>query len=197
MAMVKDELKINFSDGAVYILLDSCDDEGYGVDVTGEEGVGGALVGMCTFSFGHDENAEIMANDWGTYLYNQFRKLEGKSDATDEMYLVLDEFFCQYEEGSNDHLIVMEKMKAKMKEKEKEDEAFIQEFLHNYGAIDCGKCESLDVETLGTYQSDENGMYVDIKCKSCKKVSQDGDGEFWSYHTLSGSSITKKDEMGL
>lgn len=60
----------------------------------------------------------------------------------------------------------------------KQENMNVCEEFSSLSHVDCGKCYSEDVFLLGTYQIDGNGFFVDVKCNSCGKKSETGDGEF-------------------
>lgn len=65
MAKVIDEQKFYSPEGYTYVHLSIDDKNGYGVDVSAEQGVGGAMVGIDSFEFGNDEQ---LAMEWFEYV---------------------------------------------------------------------------------------------------------------------------------
>lgn len=80
MAKVKHQEVIEFDDGDVYVLWYSNDEEGYGIEVVGEEGKGGDLVTMEDWSFGHGEEAHDLSADWGDYMIKIIHEQSRNSD---------------------------------------------------------------------------------------------------------------------
>ena len=80
MAKVKDEVKIPFDDGDIYILYYSDDEEGYGIEILGEEGKGGDLVTMEDWSFGHGKKALKTSERWMSYVTHHIHKQPENSE---------------------------------------------------------------------------------------------------------------------
>lgn len=64
----------------------------------------------------------------------------------------------------------------------------------------CEKCESTRVLHHGTFTKEiiggqlDFGLYVDITCRRCGHVGQDGDSEFDVYYKINGDEIEYRDE---
>ncbi|MDO6657446.1 hypothetical protein [Anaerobacillus sp. 1_MG-2023] len=84
MAKVKSEVKVLFREGNVYIHWNVNDEDGYGVDITGENGIGGDLIDLGGWSFGLSEEMERLSQRWFAYvveiIQEQGSKLEEKGD---------------------------------------------------------------------------------------------------------------------
>ena len=79
MAKVVSEEKVFFPEGHVYILLDAGDEDGYSIDVLGEDGVDGDLVTMLFLNFPTCE----MRDHWAKAVIASVKDHEGKAGSLD------------------------------------------------------------------------------------------------------------------
>lgn len=73
------------------------------------------------------------------------------------------------------------------------DMSLCEEYRYVCG-VSCD-CESTNVKLLGTYEREEKGFFVDIKCLACGIVTQDGDGDFDDYFSIKDSGIVRKEDV--
>lgn len=73
MAKVKWEERIECKSGNIYLIYQVDDEDGYEVEMLGEQGKGGNMVGVCTFTFGHGEDNSKLANAFMGYAVSFLR----------------------------------------------------------------------------------------------------------------------------
>lgn len=73
MAGVKYQEKIHFPEGHIYVLMD----DDWGVEITGEDGIGGDLVGMGSWDFSTRE----AWNEWGNICINTITEIQERQKA--------------------------------------------------------------------------------------------------------------------
>lgn len=111
MGRIYKEVKVYFPEGHVYIHWDDGDeDAGWEIEVTGENGIDGDLVTMGGWSFGQDYWSEDIWMKWGNYIAEKIKALEGKEDATKEIYSILDLHECRYDLTDDNHLQDLDKI---------------------------------------------------------------------------------------
>jgi hypothetical protein len=110
VAKIKHEEKIPFDDGDVYVLWYSSDEEGYGVEVLGENGKGGDLVGMNDWSFGFGTEPYVVSAEWLSYVV---RHIEREAENSEwPIPKEIDAINCRYEpENPMFHLVDYKKVK--------------------------------------------------------------------------------------
>lgn len=105
MGQIKKEEKIHFPEGHVWVLWDVGDDEfGYCIEVLGEEGDGGPLVGIGSWTFGEERWSNRVWDAWGDYVVSQFKKEEGKKDVVMGVVECLNMYDCHFDLEDDTHL---------------------------------------------------------------------------------------------
>lgn len=111
MAKVKHETIVEFDDGNIYVLWYSDDDEGYGVELIGEDGIGGDTTGIRDWSFGHDREACDLSSDWFDYVVDELREKGPELSKEIDLY-------CVYQPDElEEHLEDLDKIKELLKKK--------------------------------------------------------------------------------
>lgn len=109
MAKVKEEDKIEFDSGSVYVLWSVDDEEGYGVEVLGEEGPGGDLVTMGDWTFGYGQEEYTISSQWASYITEEMNKLPKNSDGMLPAHI--ENVYCLYMPGQPGHLKNLKEIK--------------------------------------------------------------------------------------
>jgi len=107
MGQVKNEVKVKFPEGHVWILWDAGEENEYGyeIDVTGEDGIGGVLHTIANWSFGYEDWSHDIWDKWGKYVASRFCAIEGNEEALMKLIDELDAIDCKYtlyHEGESD-----------------------------------------------------------------------------------------------
>jgi ABC-type molybdate transport system ATPase subunit len=66
-------------------------------------------------------------------------------------------------------------------------------FCKEYNVVignSCSQCENENVKLIGTYIKDDKGIFIDVECRKCGWIGEDGDANFFDHYKVTDEGIS-------